>query len=151
MATSPFSYVPEAQRYLREGVEGFGQQLRPGLLRDIGTTLGGLNQIGALRSGAVPVALGDIAERYGNQVGAFAKQATMGGLESGLSARRQAFAEEEAKRRRKAALLGSIGKVLGAGIGFFAAGPGGAAAGWNAGDALSGAGASDATYDGNYA
>ena len=125
-ANDPYSDVERAQELLREGVTGYGEQLRPGLLREIGTTLGGLNEIGALRSGAVPVELGNISERYGQQVGAYAKQATMGGVEFGLQARRQRFEEQEAKRRRKAGLLKSIGSVIGAGIGFIP-GIGGAA------------------------
>ena len=127
----PYQDVPQAQAYLRESVSGFGEQLRPGLLREIGNTLGSLNEIGALRSGAVPVHLGEISERYGQQVGAYAKQATQYGLGAGLEAGRMRFEREEARRRRKAGLLKSIGSVLGAGIGFFASGmnPAGAAAG----------------------
>jgi hypothetical protein len=64
----------------------------------------------------VPVALGDIATKYGQQVGAYASEATGRGLEYGLAAHRQRFEEAEAKRRRKAGLLGAIGAVLGAGV-----------------------------------
>ena len=147
---SQFSEVPEAQDYLLEGVQGFGEQLKPEFLREIGSTLGGLNEIGGLRSGGVPVALGDVAGKYAAQIGAFAKQATQYGLGAGLEARRQRFTEDEAKRRRKAGLLKAIGSVLGAGIGFFAAGPAGAAAGFKAGGAVGGAGATDEQYGGSY-
>ena len=147
---SPFSYVPEAQDYLREGVQGFGEALQPAILKDIGTTLGGLNEMGALRSGGVQVALGDIGQKYADIVGAHAKQATQYGLEAGLGARRQAFEESEAKRKRKHGLLKAIGSVLGAGIGFVASGgnPLGAVAGSRLGGGLGGGQeASDATYD----
>lgn len=129
----PFADVPAAQDYLREGVQGFGDALQPSILRDIGTTLGNMNAIGGLRSGATKVALADVAGKYGAQVGAYAKQATAGGLEAGLAARRQSFQEDQAKRARKAALLKAVGSVLGAGVGFLAAGPPGAAAGSAAG------------------
>jgi hypothetical protein len=114
--------------YAREGVEGYGETLRPGLLRDIGTTLGGLNEIGALRSGAVPVHLAEIGERYGAQVGAYGKMAASDAVRTGLEANRLRFEQDEAKRRRKAGLLSAIGNVLGAGLGFLAAGPAGVAA-----------------------
>lgn len=145
----PFADVPRAQELARESVIGFGETLKPHLLREIGTTLGGLNAIGSLRSGGATVALGDITTDYAQQIGAFAKQAAgsaLGfGLEAGgrrLAERRQRFEEDEAKRRRKSALLRSIGSVLGAGVGFLAAGPPGAAAGSAAGGALGGAASS---------
>src|SRR3990172_207669 len=97
----PYRDVDQAQAFLREGVEGFGEQLRPGLLREIGNTLGGLNEIGALRSGAVPVHLGEIGERYGQQVGAYAKQATQYGLGAGLEAGRMRFEREERSEERR--------------------------------------------------
>ena len=75
------------------------------------------------------MALGDIGQKYANIIGAHARQATAGGLEAGLAARRQSFEESEAKRKRKHGLLKAIGSVLGAGIGFVAAGPAGAAVG----------------------
>lgn len=132
-ANDPFSYVPEAQDLLRESVQGYGEQLQPQVLKDVGSALGGLNDIGALRSGGAKVALQDISSKYGAMVGAYAKQATGEGLTAGLEARKQKFAENEAKARRKAGLLKAIGSVLGAGIGFIAAGPPGAAAGANLG------------------
>lgn len=150
---SPFSYVPEAQDYLRESVKGYGEQLQPEILKEIGSTLGGLNAIGGLRSGGAEVALGDIGQKYAAMVGSYASQATQGGLQAGLQARRQKFTEDEAKRARKAALLKAVGSVLGAGIGFVASGgnPAGVAAGAKIGGSLGGAGGSDATYDPGYA
>lgn len=126
---SPFSYVPEAQDYLRESVQGYGEQLQPEILKDIGSTLGGLNEIGGLRGGGATVALGDISQKYASMIGSYAKQATGAGLEAGLAARRQKFDEAEAKRKRRGALMKAIGSVLGAGIGFLAAGPAGAGVG----------------------
>src|SRR5437879_5450112 len=88
----PFSYVPEAQDLARESVIGYGETLQPQVLKDVGTAIGGLNEIGALRSGGTTVALGDIASKYGAMVGAYAKEATGGAISAGLEARRQKFA-----------------------------------------------------------
>lgn len=134
----PFSYVPEAQDFLREGVEGYGATLQPMVLKDVGNALGGLNEIGGLRSGGATVALNDISSKYGAMVGAYAKQATEAGVGYGLEARRQKFAEDQAKRARHAGLLRAIGSVLGAGVGFLAAGPPGAAVGANVGGRVGG-------------
>lgn len=132
----PFRDVERAQTFAREGVEAFGEQLRPALLGEIGSTLGGLNRAGALRSGATNVALRDISQRFGEQIGTFASTASLGALGQGLGAgqlrlagRQQRFAEDEARSARRSALLRSIGSVLGAGIGFAVGGPPGAAAG----------------------
>ena len=131
-----FGEVPEAQQYLREGTLAYGQSLQPAILKEIGSTLGGLNAIGGLRSGGVPVALGEIGQKYADIIGQHAAQSTERGLEYGLEAHKQRFVEAEAKRRRKAALLHAIGSVLGAGIGFAAGGPKGAVVGGQAGGAL---------------
>lgn len=145
---SQFSDVPEAQQYLREGVEGYGEMLKPELMRQVGTALGGLNEIGGLRSGGTTVALGEIGERYGAQVGAYAKQATEAGVGYGLEARKQRFAESEARRRRRSGLLRAIGATLGAAVGFFAGGPAGAVAGiaGGAGSPASDAGGAPSDY-----
>lgn len=137
----PFAYVPEAQDYLRESVKGYGEQLQPDILKEIGSTLGDLNSIGGLRSGGAEVALGDIGQKYAGMIGAYAKQATSAGLDAGLRAKRQKFTEEEAKRTRKAAMARAVGAVLGAGIGFLASGgnPLGAKAGNQIGSELGGA------------
>lgn len=139
----PFADVKRAQDSAREGVTAFGEQLRPALLKDIGNTLGGLNSIGALRSGAVTTELGDLSREYTDRIGNFASQATLGATSQGFQAQhlRQGerdldFREAEARRARKGALLKSIGSVLGAGIGFIAAGPPGAAAGASIGGSV---------------
>lgn len=144
---SPFSYVPEAQDYLRESVIGYGETLQPQVLKDVGSALGGLNEIGGLRSGGAKVALEDISSKYGAMVGAYAKEASAAGVGYGLEARRQKFTEDQARRRRKAGLLKAIGSVLGAGIGFIASGgnPLAVAAGARIGGG-GGQEASDATY-----
>lgn len=144
----PFSYVPEAQDLMRESVQGYGEQLQPAILKDIGTTLGGLNEAGALRSGGATVALGDVASKYGAMIGAYAKEATGAGVSAGLEARKQKFAENQAKAARKAGLLKAIGSVLGAGVGFLAAGPPGAVAGAKVGGDVAGNGVD---YSGTYA
>ena len=136
----PFRDVGRAQDFTREGVIASGELLRPELLTRIGDTLGGLNSIGALRSGGTKVALEGINREFTDRFGLIASRATLGALDAGISAgglrlrdRRQNFEEEEAKRRRKSALLGAIGSVVGAGIGFAVGGPPGAAAGASVG------------------
>lgn len=121
---SQFSDVADAQSYLREGVQGYGEMLKPELMQQIGTALGGLNETGGLRSGGTKVALEDISTKYGNAIGSYAKQATEAGVGYGLEAHRQRFAEDEARRRRRSALLRAIGSTLGAAVGFFAGGAG---------------------------
>lgn len=132
----PFRDVPRAQQFTREGIIASGELLRPELLTRIGDTLGGLNEIGALRSGGTKVALEEVNREFTDRFGQIASRATLGALNTGLGAgqlrlgnRGLNFQEEEAKRRRKSALLGAIGSVVGAGIGFAVGGPGGAAAG----------------------
>ncbi len=121
----PYRDVPRAQDLTREGVKASGELLRPELLERIGDTLGGLNEIGALRSGGTKVALEGINREFTDRFGQIASRATLGAINTGISAgglrlgaRRQSFKEEEAERRRKAALLGAIGNVIGVGIGF---------------------------------
>ena len=143
----PFKDVQRAQDLTREGVKAFGEQLRPDLLKDIGNTLGGLNSIGALRSGGTKVALDDVSRSYTDRIGQFASAATAGAVNSGLAAgglrldnRGQDFQEAEAKRARKASLLKSIGSVLGAGVGFALGGPPGAALGGSVAGSMAGGG-----------
>lgn len=137
-----FGDVGTAQDYLREGTTAYGASLQPAILKEIGSTLGGLNSIGGLRSGGVPVALGEIGQKYADIIGQHAAQSTERGLEYGLEAHKQRFAEAEAKRRRKAGLLHAIGSVLGAGlgagIGFAVGGPPGALKGVGLGQSLGG-------------
>lgn len=129
----PLDEVSRVQDLSREGVEGYGEQLRPHLMREIGTALGGLNSIGALRSGASTRALHDISIDYGQQVGAFAKQATRENIGYGLETARLQFERGLAKQQRRAGLMKAIGGVLGAGVGFLTGGPAGAVAGAAAG------------------
>lgn len=115
---NPLRYVPQTQELAQKGVEGFGQAAAPYLTRQIGTALGNLNSTGSLRSGAVPVAMGDIATDYGREVGGFAKQAAGESLGAGLGASEQDLMRQEQDRRRKSSLLGAIGSLLGTGLGF---------------------------------
>jgi hypothetical protein len=150
----PLDEVSRVQDLSREGVEGYGEQLRPHLMREIGNALGGLNEIGALRSGGTTVALNDISTNYAQQIGAYAKQATRENIGYGLETARLQHERSEAKRRRKGGLLKAIGGVLGAGVGFLVGGPPGAVAGAGVGSGAAGGGgseASDATYDPGYA
>ena len=134
----PFRDVPRAQELTREGVIASGELLRPEILGRIGDTLGGLNAIGALRSGGTTVALSDLNREFTDRIGNIASRATLGAVDSGLSAGRLRFQNEEAKRKRKAAMLNAIGSVVGAGIGFAVGGPPGAMAGAQAGGRIGG-------------
>ncbi len=132
----PFRDVGRAQDLTREGVVANAELLRPELLGRIGDTLGGLNSIGALRSGGTKVALDEVNREFTDRIGNIASRATLGALDTGIRAgslrlqdRDLQFRERESKRRRKAALLGAIGSVVGAGIGFAVGGPPGAVAG----------------------
>lgn len=109
----PGGYVSQAQQAAQKGVEGFGQVAQRPLTRQIGTALGGLNSIGALRSGAVPVAAQDIAETYGNQVGGYAKMAAGESMGAGLAANEQDLLKQQMDNQRKSSLLGAIGSALG--------------------------------------
>lgn len=129
MPYDPFKDVKRAQDLARTGVEGYGETLRPGLEREIGNALGGLNEIGALRSGGANVALRDISTNYAQQVGAFAKQAAGESIGYGLEAKRLRLAKKQFEASQRSGLLKSIGSVLGAGVGFALGGPAGAAAG----------------------
>lgn len=108
--------IDQGQQALAGAVTGYGEMLKPELLQTLGTTLGGINSIGGLRSGAVPVALNDIATSYGNQVGAFAAQTATAGAELGINVRDHITAAKRQRDAKRAALLGSLGSVLGAGI-----------------------------------
>ena len=139
----PFRDVERAQDFTREGVIASGELLRPELLARIGDTLGGLNEIGALRSGGTKVALEGVNREFTDRIGQIASRATLGALDTGVSAgglrlgdRDLKFRERESKRRRKSALLGAIGSVVGAGLGFAVGGPPGAAAVASAGGSV---------------
>lgn len=148
----PFADVATAQNYAREGVQGFGNALQPQLRRTIGSAIGGLNAIGGLRSGGTVQALNDISSDYGSQIGAFAQQATLGAMNTGLGAnaeRRQnqmfRFQQDQARRARQGGVMRVLGGVLGAGIGFAVGGPKGAQIGAGAaGSVLGGDNGNDA-------
>lgn len=147
----PYADVGKAQQLSMEGVEGYGAALKPHLMREIGNALGDLNSIGALRSGGTTVALGDISQKYTEQIGNYAKQASSESLGYGLEAGRMRMEQQRMKDAKKAALFKAIGGVLGAGIGFLVGGPPGAVAGAGIGAKAGGAGASDANYGPGYA
>lgn len=137
------------QDLFEDSVEAYGDIAGADLRREIGSTLGGLNSIGALRSGAVPVELGEISERYADRIGNYAAMTTgdaVGAAFTDYGLRRGVFEsdrdvfldEEERRRRSRSGLLRGIGSALGAGLGFVAGGPPGAAAGASAGGALGG-------------
>ncbi len=141
----PFKDVKKAQDLTREGVIAQGNLLRPEILGRIGDTLGGLNSIGALRSGGTRVALSEINREFTDRIGNIASAATANAVGQGLQAgqlrlgdRQQNFQVEDARRKRRAALLGAIGNVVGAGIGFAVFGPAGAAVGAKAGGSFGG-------------
>lgn len=147
MPYDPFGDVKRAQNLGREGVLGYGEALRPGLEREIGNALGGLNSIGALRSGGTTVALGDITTNYAQQIGAYAKQAAGEATGYGLQARQLRDQERRYQDSRRGGLFRAIGSVLGAGVGFLAGGPSGASAGASAGASVGNRVASSGGYN----
>lgn len=143
--SDPFGDIQRAQGLAYQGVKGYGDSLQPQLQRSIGSAIGGLNAMGALRSGGTVQALNDIATDYGHQIGAFADQATLGAMNTGLGANaaeqrynEQQFYRDQVRRQQQGGLLRTIGGVLGAGVGFLAGGPAGAVAGYGAGSSLTG-------------
>ncbi len=141
----PLADVSRTQDFIREGVIANAELLRPELLSQIGDTLGGLNEIGALRSGGTKVALDDISRNFTTQIGNIASRATLQGVGQGIQAgglrlqdRDLRFREQEAKNQRKASLLGAIASVVGAGVGFAVGGPAGAAVGAKVGGKVGG-------------
>ena len=143
----PFRDVERAQDLTREGVIASGELLRPEILGRIGDTLGGLNAIGALRSGGTRVALGEINREFTDRFGLIASRATLGAIDSGLSAGRLRLQNQELRDKRRSALLGAIGSVVGAGIGFAVGGPPGAVAGAKLGGSVSGGGGRQSLTD----
>lgn len=141
----PFADVKRAQAFTRKGVAASAELLRPELLGRIGDTLGGLNSIGALRSGGTTVALSDLNREFTDRIGSIASSATLGAIGSGLQAgglrldrERLDVERERIRAERRAALLGSIGSVVGAGLGFAFGGPPGAVAGASVGGSAGG-------------
>ena len=115
---NPFSEVGRAQDFTREGIIASGELLRPEILGRIGDTLGGLNSIGALRSGGTEVALRDISREFTDRFGQIASRATLGAIGFGLEAKGLKLRRRERKSQRRAALASAVGGVIGAGAGF---------------------------------
>lgn len=141
----PFTDVKQAQTLTKEGVQANAELLRPELMARIGDTLGGLNSIGALRSGGTKVALDDINRDFTDRIGAISSAATTGAIGAGLDASSlrlqksgQDIERERIKAQKKASLLGAIGSVVGAGLGFALGGPVGAGVGAKVGGAAAG-------------
>jgi hypothetical protein len=78
--------IGQMQDFAREGVQGYGQMLGEDFRKDVGNTLGNLNKMGALRSGAVEAGMGDLMSNYGRQVGAYSQMATRDAMGLGLQA-----------------------------------------------------------------
>jgi len=140
----PTSNDPALQ-YAQKGVDMYGQAvshygdlIRPEFLQTIGTALGGLNGIGALRSGASTVALNDIGTQYTDRIAEFAATQASQGAELGLKAYDYHQQDLERKRQAHASFLRTLGSVLGAGVGFIAGGPVGAGVGSQAGGSVGG-------------
>lgn len=111
------------QNAAKEGVNAIGQGLAFDFRRELGSYLGGLNSIGALRSGAVESGANDIMRTYADRVGAAASTATLGaigygaqGVDSELQ-RQQAAADR--KQANKSSIWGGLGSLAGAAVGAF--------------------------------
>lgn len=114
------------QDALKQGVEGYGNSLMPAFRQEVGTMLGNLNSIGALRSGASATEMQNIMGAYGSQIGNYAKMASEHGADLGFQTvgmeREYRDRAAERKAQRKSSMLGGIGSLLGAGIGMFVPG-----------------------------
>lgn len=120
--SDPYSDITHSQQLAEQSVRGYGAAAAPTLRRSIGSALGGLNAMGALRSGGTVQALNDISSNYGDQIGAYADQATLGAMNTGLAANAARLQNQEFQYRQDQAnrggVLRTIGGVLGAGLGF---------------------------------
>lgn len=114
------------QNAAREGVNAIGQGLAFDFRRELGSYLGGLNSIGALRSGAVESGANDIMRTYADRVGAAASTATLGAINTGAGATKDELAAQQAaadrKQANKSSMFGAIGGLLGAGVAAFTGG-----------------------------
>lgn len=138
--------VRELQDLKRESVEAIGARLAPQFRREVGRLLGGLQSIGALRSGAVTAGIGRASERFGEQVGIAAREATGDVFGTALGLEELAFRRSEAEKARRSSFLGGVGRFVSRGVaGFIAGGPAGAAATIATGFLPSGGGDDDAT------
>jgi hypothetical protein len=66
--------LPQFADAMKGAVQGYSDIASQNFQKDVGNTLGGLNSIGALRSGAVQSNLRDLATTYGRQTGDYAAQ-----------------------------------------------------------------------------
>lgn len=132
--------VQRFQGYAREGVEGYGAMLGQDFTKQVGTLLGDLNGIGALRTGGVTSGVNDLTTNYARNIGSVAKTATLdatrlGQEEFDADTERKYRAAAE-KRARKHSLLKTIGTVLGGAGGFALGGPQGAMIGAKVGGSI---------------
>lgn len=114
-------FFRQYQRFYGAGknaVQGYSNLALSDFTKSVGKTLGDLNSIGALRSGAVPTAMGNLTEQYARTIGDYALQASSGAMENALGYRRDVQQyEDERRRSSRAGLFGTIGQLLGKGIG----------------------------------
>lgn len=76
--------IQTMQDLAAKGVQGYGDMLGVDFRKDVGNLLGGLNRIGAIRSGAVQAGVGDLMDTYGRRVGDYASMATRDAMGLGL-------------------------------------------------------------------
>lgn len=120
-ATTEDEFFQSAQRFKsfnEDAIRGYGALAGEDFAKQVGSTLGGLNQVGALRSGAVSSELGNLTDRYARTIGQYALQAAPQSMEQALGFQTgvKQF-EDEAARSRKAGFLSTVGGLLGKGIG----------------------------------
>lgn len=136
--TGVWGDIDAGQASLEGAVKGYADLIKPDFLAQIGTALGGLNSIGALRSGATTVALEDLGRQYSDRIGAYAATTAAQGADLGLQVRDRITAAKRQRQAQHAAFLKTLGSVLGAGIGFIAGGPAGAGVGGRLGQGIAG-------------
>lgn len=79
-------YYDAINNAMQSGIQGYSDIVGQQLKQQIGQTLGGINAIGGLRSGAVPAYINQAMTNFGNQVGDYASMAQQNVLQDSLTA-----------------------------------------------------------------
>lgn len=118
----PNQAIPVYQNLAKQGVEAMGQQSAFDFRKELGQYLGGLNSIGALRSGAVLTGANDIMDTYSRNFANAASQATLGAMGYGQQrVAEQLDSQTQAANRKqanKSSVMSGVGTLLGAGLGL---------------------------------
>lgn len=148
-APPPLSLGGQTQKFnmqLRGASLGYANLAGRRLNRELGTMLGDLNSIGALRSGAVQAGVNLASQRFGETVGDYSNTLAVQGAQMAQEEydrnTERAFRERQYNDARRASRRRGLGRALGTlgggVIGFMAGGPAGAMAGAKVGQGVFG-------------